>query len=124
MSRIYKHILIIVVIIFVFVQISCINIMNEAQNNKVSNVQNATYKYNHKTLRQLNEELNYLKEKTILSANEIDGKWYVKIKIQGTREELLNEISKLKDYDINDFIINKNKDENSIILEISTNERA
>lgn len=119
MSKVYKNFLIIMIIIFVFVQIFCINIMNKAQNIKVSSIQNTTH--NHKTLRQFSEELNYLKEKTILSANEIDGKWYVKVKIQGSREELLNEISKLKDYDISDFTINKNKDENSIILEISTN---
>ena len=80
------------------------------------------YIYNHKTLKEFNEELNCLKEKNILSANEINEKWYIKVKIQGNKEELLNEISKLENYEISDYIINKNKDENSIVLEISAKE--
>lgn len=118
MIRLYKKILIIVIIIIAFVQIICINIINKDKNIKVSNMQNITYNY--KSLREFNKELNCLKEKTILAANEVNENWYIKLKIQGSREELLSEISKLRNYDINEFIINKNKDENSIILEISS----
>lgn len=120
MNRLYKNILILVMIILAFVQITCINIMNKAKNIKVSNTQNITY--NHKTLKEFNDELNCLNEKRILSANEVNGKWYVKVKVEGKREELLNEISKLGTYNISDFIINKNEDENSVILEISSKE--
>lgn len=120
MTRLYKNILIIVIIIIAFVQIICINIINKDKNIKVSNMQNITYNY--KSLREFNKELNCLKEKTILAANEVNENWYIKLKIQGSREELLSEISKLRNYDINEFIINKNKDENSIILEISSKE--
>lgn len=120
MNRLYKNILILVIIILAFVQIICINIMNKVKNIKVSNMQNITY--NHKTLKEFNDELNCLKEKRILSANEVNGKWYVKVKVEGKREELLNEISKLGTYNISDFIINKNQDENSVILEISSKE--
>ena len=121
MNKLFKYILIIVMIIFVFVQIFCINKIDKAKNVKVyNNAQKVIY--NHKTLKEFNEELNCLKEKTILSATETNGKWYIKIKIQGDKEELLNEISKLENYEISDYIINKNKDENSIVLEISSKE--
>lgn len=121
MNKLFKYILIVVMIIFVFVQIFYINKIDKAKNTKVyNNARNITY--NHKTLKEFNEELNCLKEKTILSANETNGKWYIKVKIQGNKEELLNEISKLENYDISDYVINKNKDENSIVLEISAKE--
>ena len=121
MNKLYKYILIIVLIVFVFAQVSYINKSNETKKNKVyNNAQKITY--NHKTLKEFNEELNCLKEKAILSANEINEKWYIKIKIQGNKEELVNEMSKLQNYDINSYIINRNKDENSIILEISSKE--
>jgi len=123
MNKSYKVILIIVLIVFVFAQVFYINKSNETKKNKVyNNAQKIIY--NHKTLKEFNEELNCLKEKSILSAKEIDEKWYIKIKIQGDKEELVNEMSKLQNYDINSYIINKNKDENSIILEISSKESA
>jgi hypothetical protein len=121
MNKLFKYIFIVVMIIFVFVQIFYINKIDKSKNTKVyNNAQKITY--NHKTLKQFNEELNCLKEKTILSANETNGKWYIKVKIQGNKEDLLNEISKLENYDISDYIINKSKDENSIVLEISAKE--
>lgn len=91
---------------------------NKKDNNiNAYNTQN--YKHNNKTLKEINGELNCLKDKTILSASETEGKWYIKLKISGSKEELLKEISKLKNYDINNYIIDKNKKENSIVLEIS-----
>lgn len=75
-----------------------------------------------KSLKNINEELNCLKGKNIISAKNIKGKWYFKFKIQGNKEELLGEISKLKNYEISDYIINRTKDENSIVLEICSKE--
>jgi len=118
MNKLYKYIVIIVMIVLAIAQVFYIIKIDKGKNIKVyNNAQKIIY--NHKTLKEFNEELNCLKEKTILSANEINEKWYVKIKIEGNKEELLNEISKLENYNISDYIINKNKDENSIILEIS-----
>jgi len=123
MNKLYKYLLIIVMIAFIFAQVFYINKIDKVKNIKVyNNAQKVIY--NHKTLKEFNEELNCLKEKNIVSANEINGKWYIKIKIIGNKEELLNEISKLENYDISDYIINKNKDENSIVLEISAKESA
>ena len=119
MNKLFKYIFIILMVIFVSVQIFYIIKINKPQNTKVyNNAQKVIY--NHKTLKEFNDELNCLKEKNILSANETGGKWYIKVKIQGNREDLLNEISKLENYEINDYIINRNKDENSIVLEISS----
>lgn len=121
MNKLFKYILIIIMIIFVFAQIFYINKIDKEKNTKVYNNAQKVVS-NHKTLKEFNDELNCLKGKTILSANETNGKWYIKVKIQGNREELLNGISKLESYEISDYIINKNKDENSIVLEISSKE--
>ena len=119
MNKLYKYIVIIVMIVLVISQVFYIINMGKEKNIKVYNNAKKVI-YNHKTLKEFNEELNCLKEKTILSANEINKKWYIKIKLEGNKEELLNEISKLENYNISDYIINKNKDKNSIVLEIST----
>ena len=119
MNKLYKYIVIIVMIVLVIAQVFYIINMGKEKNIKVYNNAKKVI-YNHKTLKEFNEELNCLKEKTILSANEINKKWYIKIKLEGNKEELLNEISKLENYNISDYIINKNKDKNSIVLEIST----
>lgn len=120
MNRLLKHIILSIMIILAFTQILCINNIKKANNIKVHNYQNKFY--DHKTLKQINRDLDCLNEKNILSANEKDGKWYVKIKISGSKDDLLNELPKLKNYDVNNYIIDKNKDETSIILDISTKE--
>lgn len=122
MNKLWKYLFIIVMIIFIFAQIFCINKIDRAKDIEMSNAKRVVYK--NKTLKEFNDELNCLKEKTILSANEINKKWYIKIKIQGNKEELLTEISKLDSYDISNCVISKNKDGNSIILEISAKESA
>ena len=123
MNKLYKYIVIIVMIVLVISQVFYIINMGKEKNIKVYNNAKKVI-YNHKTLKEFNEELNCLKEKTILSANEINKKQYIKIKIEGNKEELLNEISKLENYNISDYIINKNKDKNSIVLEISVKDIA
>lgn len=121
MNKFYKCSIIILMIVLIFVQIFCINKLDKDNNISVSNVQSHKYKY--KTLKDINDELTSLKEKTILSATKTDEKWHVKLKLSGSKTELLNEISKLNNYDINSYEIDKNEKENSIILEISDKER-
>lgn len=118
MSKIFKYILIIIMSMIMVAQIFFINKTNNLKDVAVYNVKGTISKY--KSLKEINEELSCLKEKNILSANEIDGKWRVKVKIQGNKQELLDEISKLKNYEISDYIITRNKEENSIVLEISS----
>jgi hypothetical protein len=93
--------------------------------NKINNEKNVAVYNNvnskvikHKSLKDINEELSCLKEKNILSANEINDKWYIKVKIQGNKEELAGEVSKLNNYEISDYTINRVKGKNSIVLEI------
>lgn len=121
MNRIYKKALIIMLAIIAIFQAFFINKINRENDVVVYNNTNRTI-INHKSLKDYNDELSCLKEKNILSANEINGKWYVKVKIRGNREELEDEISKLKNYEICDYIINRTKEENSIVLEICSNE--
>ncbi len=122
MNRLLKHIILSIMITLVFVQILCINNIKKANNIKVYNYQSKFY--DHKALKQIDRELDCLTKKNILSANEKDGKWHVKIKISGSKDDLLNELPKLKNYDVNNYSIDKNKNEASIILDISTKESA
>lgn len=121
MIRIFKYIILMIMTILMFIQIFCIKSTQKVNNIKVYNTQNKSY--DDKTLKQISEELDCLEEKTILSANQTDsGKWYVKLKIIGNKDELINEISKLKNYDIINYTINKNKDESYIIIDIGSRE--
>ncbi|OOM81003.1 hypothetical protein CLPUN_11630 [Clostridium puniceum] len=120
MSKIVKYVLIIIMIMLMAAQTFFINKANKEKDVSVYNVKSTITKY--KSLKEINEELSCLKEKNILSANEINGKWYVKIKIEGDKQELLDEVSKIKNYEIRDYIITKNRGENSVVLEISAKE--
>ncbi len=120
MIKIFKYILIIIMGVLMFSQTFFINIINKEKDVAVYNVNKTITKY--KSLKEINEELSCLKEKNILSANKIDGKWHVKVKIQGSKEELLDEITKFKKYEISDYIITRSKGENAIVLEISSKE--
>jgi len=121
MNKIYKNVLIIIMALIVICQFVFISKTNKEKNVAVYNKVNREV-INYKSLKDINEELSSLKEKNILSANEINGKWYVKVKIQGNKEELLREISKLKSYEISDYIINRANGENSMVLEICSKE--
>lgn len=121
MNKNYRNGLIIVLAIIVMFQIFFINKVNKEENVRVYNNVNRTV-INHKSLKDINEELSCLNNKDILSANKINDKWYVKIKIQGNKEELVNEIAKLKNYEISDYSINRNNVENSIVLDICSKE--
>lgn len=121
MNKIYKNVLIIIMALIVICQFVFISKTNKEKNVAVYNKVNREV-INYKSLKDINEELSSLKEKNILSANEINGKWYVKVKIQGNKEELLREISKLKSYEISDYIINRVNGENSMVLEICPKE--
>jgi hypothetical protein len=122
MSKLYKYILIIAMIIFILAQVFYINKINKEKNIVVYNAENIIYK--HKSFKEINRDLNCLNEKNIVSGNIINAKWIIKVKIQGSKEELLSEISQLSNYDISDYTISKNKGKNSIILEISPKESA
>lgn len=122
MNKLFKFSIIMLLIILIFAQIFCIKTSKKDNNITVYKTQN--YKYNNKPLKEINNDLNCLKDKCILSASKTDGKWHVKIKISGSKEELLNEISKLKKYDISNYIISRSEKENVIILEINAKENA
>ncbi|MFW2487602.1 hypothetical protein [Clostridium chromiireducens] len=120
MSKILKNIVAFILGAVVFVQIYCINIKKNEKNIKVYNTLDNTQK--HKALNELYEELSCIEEKDIIAANKRDNVWYLKIKISGNKEELLNDISKLRNYDISDYEISKKEDKCNIVLEISAKE--
>jgi hypothetical protein len=120
MNKMCKYSLIIMTVIMIM-QFLFIYKINKEKNITVYNSVNRPV-IKEKSLKNINEELNCLKGKNIISAKNTNGKWYFKFKIQGNKEELLGEISKLKNYEISDYIINRTKDENSIVLEICSKE--
>lgn len=119
MSKLHKDIMIIIMIALVFVQISCINWSDKGKYIQENNSQKEP-KRNKITLKELNEELKQLNFNNIMSANEVDGKWYVKLKILGDKNELLEQIEKLRAFDITEYSINKNTEESSIIVKVSS----
>lgn len=123
MNRICKYVIIIAMALLFIIQVFYIKKKNKENNALVYNNM-TTPVAKHKSLKEFSDELKCLKEKSILSANEVNGKWYIKVKIQGGKEKLLEEIYKLKNYEVSDYIINSNKGENSIVIEMSSKENA
>jgi hypothetical protein len=107
-------------IALILVQVFLINKINETKDVITYNTENT--KGMTKTFNEINEDLSRLKEKNILSVKRNNKKWVFEIKIQGSKEELGTEISKLQNYDISDYIINRKEGENSVILKISDTE--
>ena len=54
-------------------------------------------------------------------AKQQDGNWIVSLKIEGEKEEILESLSKLKNYAIKNYKIEHNKDSGSLIIELSKN---
>lgn len=122
MKKLSKNTMITLTIIFALVQSLFIYKTNEENKSKVCIDQSNIKSY--KNLSQFNQELDCLAEKSIIAANQVDGKWHIRLKIQGNKEYILNELSKLKAYDISDYVINHNSYENTVIIEITDSERA
>ena len=120
MSKVCKYLLMITMIIFVCIQVFLINKINTSKNVIVYNTQKSIN--TPKTFKEVSRELSCLKEKNIISAKKINKKWFIELKIKGSKEELMKEISKLKNYDISNYIISRNEGKNSIILKISDKE--
>lgn len=122
MNKLYKCCIILLLIILVFAQIFCINAIEKENNINAFSAKN--YKYNNKTITEIANDLSCINDKTILSATETDGKWHVKVRIDGDKDQLLSELSKLKNYDISNFVVSKNEKEKYVELELSAKESA
>ncbi len=120
MNKLYKCCIIILLIILVFAQIFCINAIEKENNINACSAKN--YKYNNKTITEIANDLSCINDKTILSATETDGKWHVKVRIDGDKDQLLSELAKLKNYDISNFVVSKNEKEKYVELELSAKE--
>jgi hypothetical protein len=122
MNKLYKCCIILLLIILVFAQIFCINAIEKENNINAFSTKN--YKYNNKTITEIANDLSCINDKTILSATETDGKWHVKVRIDGDKDQLLSELSKLKNYDISNFVVSKDEKEKYVELELSAKESA
>lgn len=117
MSRFGKNIAILLITILALVQSLVIYKVNEINNYESIVVQSNTS--TQKDLLDFYEELNCLKERNIIAANEINGQWHIKLQIEGDKEHILEELSKLQVYNISDYSINHSNNINTVIVEIS-----
>lgn len=117
MSRVGKNIAILLITIFALVQSLVIYKINGIINSKSLVVQSNVK--TQKGLLDFYDELNCLKEKNIIAANEINGQWYIKLQIEGDKDYILNELSKLQVYNISNYSINRSDNINTVIVEIS-----
>ena len=83
----------------------------------ISNVCEVKYK----DLTQLNKELSFLNNYIILNANKDNNIWYIKLKLYGNRQEIIEEMKKLETYKVKNYIIIKNNTENCVIMDIYSN---
>lgn len=117
MSRFGKNIAILLITILALVQSLVIYKVNEINNYESIVVQSNTS--TQKDLLDFYEELNCLKERNIIAANEINGQWHIKLQIEGDKEHILEELLKLQVYNISDYSINHSNNINTVIVEIS-----
>lgn len=117
MSRFGKNIAILLITILALVQSLVIYKVNEINNYESIVVQSNTS--TQKDLLDFYEELNCLKERNIIAANEINGQWHIKLQIEGDKEHILEELLKLQVYNISDYSISHSNNINTVIVEIS-----
>lgn len=116
MSRVIKNLIILFIIIISITQSLAIYKFNKIINSKSISVQGNTSI--EKDLLDFNEELGFLEKMKILSANKIDGDWHIKLQIEGDKEHIIGELSKLKIYNINSYSIKHVNNINEVIVEI------
>ncbi|MBW6410934.1 hypothetical protein [Clostridium weizhouense] len=73
----------------------------------------------YKTLEEFDCELKKIDNINILEGSKQNGKWCMKVNIDGEKQEILECLSYLKGYAINDYIIEHNKGKSSLIIELS-----
>lgn len=116
MSRVIKNLIILFIIIISITQSLAIYKFNKIINSKSIVVQGNTSI--EKDLLDFNEELGFLEKMKILSANKIDGDWHIKLQIEGDKEHIIGELSKLEIYNINSYSIKHVNNINEVIVEI------
>ena len=109
-----------IIITFIPIQLHLNNILNKKITEKP--VSSNVYKVSHKDLSQLNKELSFLNNCIILNANKDNNIWYIKLKLYGGKDEILDEMKKLENYKIKSYIISKDIAESCVILYIYSNE--
>lgn len=121
MKKDKNNIFIISIIILAFIQVLG---MFYIKSNNQSREFDKSYKTigqnkKYKTLEEFNDELKEIDKINILEGNKQNGKWCMKVSIDGEKEEILECLSYLKGYAINDYIIEHNKGKSSLIIELS-----
>ncbi|WP_294376276.1 hypothetical protein [uncultured Clostridium sp.] len=117
------------IIIFILIATGVLQIyLNKKTTENIENKQKTEVidKYSIKNryidLSQITSEINNVDNATILSANKENDRWSVEIKISGNKNELMKAMKKLEKYEIKNYILNKNNNENCVIIDVYGNE--
>lgn len=76
-------------------------------------------KHEHKDLISLNAEIGENENCSIVEAERKKDSWNLKIKLTGDTDDILQNLQKVKEYNLKSYKITKNDDEKFILLEIS-----
>lgn len=119
MKKINRKIFGIILIIFSFLQILYICRFK----NKTLPVQNKTYEekvlhVKEKDFYTIIQDINKINNVNITEATEDQGVYYIKVKLSGDKDNIMQGLSGLRSYNINEYNINHTASNNSLILEI------
>lgn len=120
MIKIKRKIFGIILIIFSFFQILYICKLKD----KTLPVQNKTYKeekdlhVKEKNLYTIIQDINKINNVNITEATEDENVYYIKVKISGDKDNIMQGLSGLSSYNINGYNISHTASNNSLILEI------
>ena len=120
----FKLIIIFTLIISGLLQI-CLNMKateNVKNKQKTEEIDKYSIKNRYKDLSQITSEINNVDNAAILSANKENDRWSVEVKVSGDKNELMKAMKKLEKYEIKNYILNKNNNENCVIINMYGNE--
>lgn len=115
MNRVLKVLLPVFLSILLIMQI----IMLYRNNFKITE-KNAVHKKvkNEKSLYDIYNDLNLIKQKQIINAEHIDRGWKIKLQIDGKKDELIKQLDQLNRYKITNYDIYNDNNESYIVLEM------
>lgn len=114
-----KYIIYIMVIIITFLQ--CYVLLKYSQNKKSKDVSDIelnsiSISKNVKNIKDIKNDFTTYKTITIVNYNKLeDGSWKIKCLLKGSKEDILNDIEEINNYEITDYSLGYEK--NNILIE-------
>lgn len=114
-----KHVIYTIVIIITFLQ--CYVLLKYSQDTKSKDVSDIelnsiSISKNVKNIKDIKNDFTTYKTITIVNYNKLeDGSWKIKCLLKGSKEDILNDIEKINNYEITDYSLGYEK--NNILIE-------